>query len=73
MKALRDRGIGTQVHYIPVHRQPYFRGRYGAYNLPGAETFYAHCLTLPLFTAMDETDVSRVVDALSDILAGHAT
>ena len=35
MKALRARDIGTQVHYVPVHGQPYYRKRYGAIDLPG--------------------------------------
>ena len=39
MRRLRDRGIGTQVHYIPVHMQPYYRERYGATALPGAEAY----------------------------------
>ncbi|UUX49397.1 UDP-4-amino-4,6-dideoxy-N-acetyl-beta-L-altrosamine transaminase [Nisaea acidiphila] len=68
MNALRDRGIGTQVHYIPVHRQPYYAKRYGPLNLPGADAYYARCLSLPLFPAMEESDVDRVVDELADVL-----
>ena len=37
MTALKSRGIGTQVHYIPLHRQPYYRDRYGDVSIPGAE------------------------------------
>lgn len=69
MNELRARGIGTQVHYIPVHRQPYYRARYGHIHLPGAEAYYARCLSLPLFPAMTERDVERVVDALRAVLA----
>jgi dTDP-4-amino-4,6-dideoxygalactose transaminase len=69
MAALRDRGIGSQVHYIPVHAQPYYRERYGALELPGAEAWYARCLTLPLFPAMDDADVDRVIGALAEVLA----
>jgi len=61
-------GVGTQVHYIPVHLQPYYRGRYGALNLPGAERYYARTLSLPLFPAMRDEDVERVVDALARAL-----
>src|SRR5262249_29461163 len=39
MRALAAEGIGTQVHYIPVHRQPYYAGRYGVQNLPGADAY----------------------------------
>ena len=68
MAKLRERGIGTQVHYIPVHLQPYYRERYGDVELPGAMAYYNRCLSLPLFPAMGEDDVSRVVDALIDLL-----
>jgi dTDP-4-amino-4,6-dideoxygalactose transaminase len=61
-------GVGTQVHYIPVHLQPYYRGRYGAVKLPGAERYYARTLSLPLFPAMRDADVERVVDALTQAL-----
>ena len=68
MNRLRDRGIGSQVHYIPVHMQPYYRRRYGALALPGAESYYARTLSLPLFAGMADDDVDRVLDALHDIL-----
>lgn len=68
MRALADRGIGTQVHYIPVHSQPYYTRRYGALSLPGADHYYSRALTLPLFPAMSEEDVQTVVDALVDAL-----
>jgi len=69
MAALKDRGIGSQVHYIPVHRQPHYAARYGVADLPGADAWYARCLSLPLYPAMDEADVDRVVEALGDALA----
>ena len=65
MSGLRDQGIGTQVHYLPVHRQPYYKARYGNLRLPGADAYYARCLSLPLFPSMTDADVARVVDALS--------
>ncbi|CAO3460033.1 Bacillosamine/Legionaminic acid biosynthesis aminotransferase PglE; 4-keto-6-deoxy-N-Acetyl-D-hexosaminyl-(Lipid carrier) aminotransferase [Azospirillum argentinense] len=68
MADLRAQGIGTQVHYIPVHHQPYWSKRYGGLALPGADTHYAHTLSLPLFPAMADTDVDRVVAALSATL-----
>jgi dTDP-4-amino-4,6-dideoxygalactose transaminase len=64
MRALAAEGVGTQVHYVPVHRQPYYRDRYGALDLPGADAYYARCLSLPLFVGMSEDDVERVVAAL---------
>lgn len=70
MQRLRERGIGAQVHYIPVHRQPYYRALYGDLKLPGAEAYYARCLSLPLFPTMTEEDVAMVVSALTDSLRG---
>ena len=64
METLHASGIGTQVHYIPVHRQPYYRQRYGLLELPGADAYYERCLSLPLFPDMADDDVHRVVDAL---------
>ena len=68
MHQLREKGVGTQVHYIPVHLQPYYRDRYGPLSLPGAERYYSRCLSLPLFPAMTEADVDWVVEALADVL-----
>ena len=65
MNRLRDQGIGTQVHYIPVHRQPYYRNRYGESELPGADAYYERCLTLPLHPSMGKEDVGRVVNELA--------
>lgn len=72
MRSLREQGIGTQVHYIPVHHQPYYRARYGSLNLPGADAYYARCLSLPLFPSMSDDDVERVVTTLSRIVSGKA-
>ena len=66
--ALRARGVGTQVHYIPVHRQPYYRARYGELHLPGAEAWYDRCLSLPLYPAMADADVGKVTEALKAVL-----
>ncbi len=66
MRSMAKAGIGTQVHYIPVAWQPYYRERYGDTDVPGAADYYARCLSLPLFPAMSEDDVDRVVDALTE-------
>ena len=68
VEALRARGVGSQVHYIPVHRQPYYVARYDALDLPGAEAWYDRCLSLPLYPAMADDDVDRVAGALAEIL-----
>jgi UDP-4-amino-4,6-dideoxy-N-acetyl-beta-L-altrosamine transaminase len=69
MKKLNALGVGTQVHYIPVHMQPFYRARCDTPELPGALRFYQRTLSLPLYPAMERGDVDRVVDALSQSLA----
>jgi dTDP-4-amino-4,6-dideoxygalactose transaminase len=72
-EALRRGRIQANVHYIPVYRQPFYRARgFTEFSLPGAERYYAGALTLPLFPAMTEADVRRVVDVLSTAVAGSA-
>jgi dTDP-4-amino-4,6-dideoxygalactose transaminase len=63
--------VCCQVHYIPVHLQPWYRARFGTAEgqFPRAEDYYAGCLSLPLFPAMADRDVDRVVDALKAALA----
>ena len=68
MRRLRAAGIGTQVHYIPVHLQPFYRRQNAGLRLPGADAYYARALSLPLFPEMTEADVERVVDALRNSL-----
>jgi UDP-4-amino-4,6-dideoxy-N-acetyl-beta-L-altrosamine transaminase len=66
MAALKDKGIGTQVHYIPVHTQPYYQKTCGTRSgdLPVAEKYYEKCLSLPLFPAMTDEDIERVISAV---------
>jgi UDP-4-amino-4,6-dideoxy-N-acetyl-beta-L-altrosamine transaminase len=66
---LRAAGIGVNVHYIPVHTQPYFR-RLGfhAGQFPAAEAYYAGAITLPLYPTMTEAQQDRVVDALRGLI-----
>lgn len=68
MNALRERGIGTQVHYIPVDTQPYYRGLYGEPTHPNMTEFYARELSLPMYGSLTVADVDRVVTALAAVL-----
>lgn len=69
VRALREKGIALHVHYIPVHRQPYYEQlgfRKG--DFPEAERYYAEAATLPLFFALAEAEQDGVVDALREAL-----
>jgi dTDP-4-amino-4,6-dideoxygalactose transaminase len=63
MAALREKGVGSQVLYIPVHLQPWYRRTYGygPGKCPVAEAFYARCLSLPLHPSLSDDDVERVI------------
>ncbi|MBX3520745.1 MAG: UDP-4-amino-4,6-dideoxy-N-acetyl-beta-L-altrosamine transaminase [Xanthobacteraceae bacterium] len=67
MNALRAENVGSQVHYLPVHRQPYYRDRYGERELPGADAYYARCLSIPLYPAMQDEDVEYVAKTLGKL------
>ena len=64
MNKLREEGIFSQVHYTPVHLQPFYRAKNPSLRLPGAEAYYARALSLPLFPGMTDAEVDRVVAAL---------
>ena len=66
--ALRDKGIGAHVHYIPVHLQPYYRKKLGCKlgDYPEAETYYSRVVTLPLYPDMTDEMVARVIKSVCD-------
>ena len=62
---MRARGIGVNLHYIPVHTQPWYRKLSFEFGMfPEAEKYYLEAIILPLFPAMSEEDQDRVVEAL---------
>ncbi len=66
-ESLRTKGIGVNVHYIPIYQQPYFRKIFGSsYDLPNMRQYYEGALTIPLHPQMTESDVEKVVLALKD-------
>jgi dTDP-4-amino-4,6-dideoxygalactose transaminase len=68
---LSERGIGTSVHFIPLHRQPYWRDRYALLNdqFPATEQAYQSMLSLPLYTRMTNADQQRVIDEVRAALS----
>ena len=71
IRYLSECGIGTSVHFIPLHRQPYWRDTYALHSakFPAAEEAYQSMLTLPLYTRMSDDDQDRVIDAVHMALA----
>ena len=69
-EGLRDAGIGVNLHYIPVHLQPYYRKLgFKPGDFPVAEDYYARAISLPLYPALSEADQDRVVAAVAAVLA----
>ncbi|WP_420791588.1 UDP-4-amino-4,6-dideoxy-N-acetyl-beta-L-altrosamine transaminase [Enterovibrio qingdaonensis] len=70
--ALRDKGIGVNLHYIPVHTQPYYKKMgFNAGDFPESERYYREAISLPMFHAMTEEEQDTVVKVLTEILQGH--
>ncbi|PTA50817.1 UDP-4-amino-4,6-dideoxy-N-acetyl-beta-L-altrosamine transaminase [Shewanella morhuae] len=66
---MRQAGIGVHVHYFPVYLQPFYikKGYFSGY-CPGAENYYANCLTIPIFTQMKEKEQDFILKKLHDII-----
>lgn len=64
----REKGLNLQVHYIPVHTQPYY-AQFGYKNgdFPKAENYYEHCISLPLYPALTDEDLAEIVKRLKEI------
>jgi dTDP-4-amino-4,6-dideoxygalactose transaminase len=73
MNRLRERGVGSQVHYIPVYRQPFYAKRYGLDRalFPAAESYYSSCLSLPFYPALTDSEVEHVIACVTQaVMAG---
>jgi dTDP-4-amino-4,6-dideoxygalactose transaminase len=68
---LREADIGVNVHYIPIHTQPYYR-RLGfkAGDFPNSERYYSRAISIPLFPRMGDADQDRVVSVIASVLNG---
>jgi dTDP-4-amino-4,6-dideoxygalactose transaminase len=68
-EALSAFGIGTQIHYIPVHTQPYYRNLgFERGNFPEAEQYYEEALSLPLYYDLTDEQQDEIVAAVRGIL-----
>jgi perosamine synthetase len=73
IQELRDRQIGTSVHFIPLHTQPFYAERYGyrPADFPVAEAEFLRLISLPIYSKMSAEDVESVIDAVADVFEGH--
>jgi len=71
ISALKAKGVGTSVHFIPLHLHPYYEKKYGykAGCLPQAETEYRRYLSLPLFPTMSDSEIQYVIEKVLDIVS----
>lgn len=68
-EALREQGVGVNLHYIPVHTQPHYaRMGFRVGDFPQAELYYAEAISLPMFQTLSNTQQDAVVDALRKTL-----
>ncbi len=66
---LHKKGIGVNVHYIPIHLQPFYQKvGFKQGDFPVSEHFYQHALTLPLFPSLSHEEQLKVVDVLHEVL-----
>lgn len=70
LQRLRSEGVGAQVHYIPLHRQPYQvkRYKYDARSFPRADDYFEHCLSLPIHANLTDDEVERVVKVVTQTI-----
>lgn len=71
VEALIKQDIRPQVHYIPIHLQPYYRKRFGYKegDFPMAEEYYQRALSIPLYPAMTDAEVTHVIRSVKAVLA----
>lgn len=68
-ESLREKGVGVNLHYIPVHTQPYYQSMgFDAADFPEAMAYYAEAISLPMYPGLTEQDQDFVVSSLSEAL-----
>ena len=70
IRQLKEAGIGTSVHFIPLHLHPYYREHYGysSGDFPHAEDAYSRCISLPIYPDMNDREVKRVLVAVEHLV-----
>jgi perosamine synthetase len=69
IQQLKERGIGTSVHFIPLHLHPYYQRAFGYEkgDFPVAEAEFQRCISLPIYPGMSDRDVEQVIDNVTEI------
>jgi dTDP-4-amino-4,6-dideoxygalactose transaminase len=75
IELMAERGIGTSVHFIPLHLHPYWRDKYSLVpeDFPVSLETYLSCVSLPIYTRMTDSDCDRVIEAVREILINNST
>ncbi len=70
IEELKQRGIGTSVHFIPLHLQPYYAKKYGFSrgDFPVAESVYDRMLSIPLYPRLSDQNVDYIISVLTDLV-----
>jgi perosamine synthetase len=70
INALKEKGIGTSVHFIPLHLHPFYRDSFGYSpgDFPVASAAYQRIVSLPIYPKMAQQDIDRVIDAVRTIV-----
>jgi dTDP-4-amino-4,6-dideoxygalactose transaminase len=70
IEELKQRNIGTSVHFIPLHLHPYYQKTFGYRpgDFPNAEWVYQRCISLPIYPGMTDGDTADVIEAVEDIV-----
>jgi len=68
---MRERGIGLQLHYIPINKQPYYKALgYGEEYTPVMDGYYEKCFSLPMYPSLTDDEQSRVIEAVRELIGG---
>jgi len=68
MKELKNNNIGTQVHYIPIYKQPYYQNNYKHKKIfPNSEEYYKKTLSIPLYPKMHNNEINKVITCVKNI------
>lgn len=73
IEALREQGIGTSVHFIPLHLHPYYRDKFGHApgDFPQATDIYQRIVSLPIYPKMTKANIENVIEAVNKIVQQH--